>query len=298
MLVSATLGVLVGFSVGYLVGRSSPEQETDHIATGAVGLKPSTTASTSAESVPVGCDEACLAIVTWNVRGYPETEASDTTWFDEQIQDLGAGILCIQEIANDQRVATFLQRNPPYTRDAFANSARGQDNAILATESVGLTQLDLVDGFRHPPQIVSVSHEGFDAVVVTVHLSWEPVGQRVAELAQLENLVAEWLTQDPDVLLVGDFNLQPDEIEAFAERIGFEVLYGRNQLSVGTLHSGNSYDYFLISPDLASEEAHSAEVITFAMNQRATAQRVSDHRPVRAHFLCDEGFRDRPPENP
>jgi hypothetical protein len=72
------------------------------------------------------------------------------------------------------------------------------------------------------------------------------------------------------------------------------VLLGNNQAAVGTLYSGNSYDYFLISPDLAAEEAQGATVVVFDGADLEIARRVSDHMPVLAFFGCDERFRDRP----
>jgi len=59
--------------------------------------------------------------------------------------------------------------------------------------------------------------------------------------------------------------------------------------------AGNRYDWFLVSPDLASEEAETCRIITFAGDDLAIAKKVSDHMPVMATFKTDAKFRDRKP---
>lgn len=239
-------------------------------------------------------DDSCFWIATWNIRGYPEKRADDTEWFHRQLRQLGADVLCLQEIANSDRLAELLRRQPEYARQAFTDSGSGQDNAILTAGDIGLEELDGENGFQHAPRSAFVTHRGFDAVLMTVHLSWEPVSRRFDEMRLLEPFVADMLRIDPDVMIVGDFNLPPTEVHGLAEHLGMKVLMARNQETIGTMQSGRSYDYFLISTDLADEEAQGATVVEFEAADLEIAWRVSDHRPVLAYFACDERFRDRP----
>jgi exonuclease III len=62
---------------------------------------------------------------------------------------------------------------------------------------------------------------------------------------------------------------------------------------VGTTHANNRYDHFLVSPDLASEEALSCGIQTFAGADLEIAKRVSDHLPVLARFSTDTKYKDR-----
>jgi hypothetical protein len=79
-------------------------------------------------------------------------------------------IVCIQEIANQGRIDTFVSSEVSYSSSAFQDSSDGQDNAIFAKASV--TMLDIADptGFQHPVQAAYVARNGFDAVIVTVPL--------------------------------------------------------------------------------------------------------------------------------
>ena len=285
------MGLLIGVIVGYFAGQdrsSSPNPAGRRVT----ARQPAQTV----QELGVG-QEACLRIATWNIRGYPERKEADTAWFHEQLRDLQAEVLCIQEIANERRLSSLLEGSTPYSQFVFADSNSGRDNAILATRDIDLEGLDTPGGFQHPLQAAYVSYRGFDAVVVTVHLTWEPISRRRDEMRLLEPLVAELLQTDPDVMLVGDFNLRPDEVRSLADRLGLVLLKGGNQASVGTLHSGSSYDYFLVSPDLAAEEAQGATVVVFESADLDIARRVSDHMPVLAFFSCDERFRDRPLED-
>ena len=77
---------------------------------------------------------------------------------------------------------------------------------------------DIVDpvGFQHPAQAAYVSYRGFDAVVVTVHLSWTDEDLRKAEKQLLQG--------DPDVIVAGDFKTTEDGIEYLAQAIGLLVM--------------------------------------------------------------------------
>ena len=287
---SFAAGLLVGLVGGHFIGlgRSSPPPV---LGPDADDRPP----SQSVQGFTVPHDE-CLRVATWNIRGYPERRDEDTAWFHEQLRKLQADVLCVQEIANEQRLATLLESGAPYSQSVFADSGSGQDNAILAVAGVGLADLEVAGGFQCPAQAAFATYRGLDAVVVTVHLAWEPASARLKEMRLLEPLVREMLQIDPDVMVVGDFNLEPNEASALAERLGMSVLFAVNQTAVGTLHSGSSYDYFLLSPDLAEEEALGATVVVFEDTDLEIARRVSDHMPLLAYFSCGERFRDRPAE--
>jgi endonuclease/exonuclease/phosphatase family metal-dependent hydrolase len=154
---------------------------------------------------------------------------------------------------------------------------------------------DLPDpqGFQHPAQAAYVWSGGFDAVVVTVHLSWTDTAMREKEKQALKGVVSEALKTDPDVLVVGDFNTKEDGIQELAQATGLVVMVPAGQDGVGTTYAGNRYDHFLVSPDLASEEAVGAHIETFAGDDLAAAKETSDHMPVTTRFRTDERFRDK-----
>jgi len=236
--------------------------------------------------------EKHVLIATWNVRGYPETEQDRREWFSDKIIEFSPDIICVQEIANQDRVDKFLANEEHFTSEAFLNSSDGQDNAIFTAEWVEMEDMPDPSGFQHPAQAAYVSYRGFDAVIITVHLSWTDVAMREQEKALLGDIVSEMLEKDPDVIIAGDFNITEQEIQELADSIGMEVMVPPGQDGVGTTHAGNRYDHFLISPDLESEEAIACEIKTFLGEE--IAEEVSDHLPVLAVFSTQPRFKDRP----
>jgi len=234
-----------------------------------------------------------IVLLTWNVRGYPEKEAVSRRWFHDTLLRLGPGVACVQEIASQERVDAFLSGESLFTRAAFIDSTDSQDNAIFVQAKVGLRDLPDPEGFQHPPQAVYLYSRGFDATLVTVHLSWKNLEWREKEKQLLKDAVQEMRKIDPDVIVAGDFNTPENEIRDLADFLGLEVMAPLAQDGVGTTHAGNRYDYFLISKDLADEEALWSHIERFIGNDLDTARKVSDHLPVIARFRVDEKFRDR-----
>jgi endonuclease/exonuclease/phosphatase family metal-dependent hydrolase len=234
-----------------------------------------------------------VIIATWNVRGYPETRTADRRWFTAELDSLQPDVLCLQEIANQAKVNSFLAQEEHFTSAAFHDSGDGQDNAILTDRRVALEDLPDPEGFQHPAQVACVACRGFDAVVVTVHLSWTNAAWRQREKALLRDVVATALQKDPDVIVCGDFNTTEPGIEDLARTLGLQVMAPAGQAGLGTTHAGNRYDHFLVSPDLAGEEAVWCRIVTFTGDDLKIAQRVSDHLPVLAVFRTDQAFQDR-----
>jgi len=234
-----------------------------------------------------------VIISTWNVRGYPEKNQGNRNWFSEQLDEMSADIICVQEIANQKRVDKFLEDEDYYSSAAFLNSSDGQDNAVFTASWIQLEDMTDPDGFQHPAQTAYVSYLGFDAVVVTVHLSWTDTAMREKEKKLLKGIVTEMLKKDPDVIIAGDFNTKEKGIEELAKSIGMQVMVPADQTGVGTTHAGNRYDHFLVSPDLANEEAVRCCIVTYSGSDLKRAKKVSDHLPVLALFNADEQYRDR-----
>ena len=237
--------------------------------------------------------EGDFIIVTWNVRGYPEKNVTEQKFFDNELLKLNPDVVCIQEIANDKDVREFVTRESAYSKTAFVDSSDGQDNAVFAKNDVGLADIADPPGFQHPAQEAYIYRNGFDAVVITVHLSWTDEAMREKEKVLLKGVVKEALTKDPDVIVCGDFNTTETGIQELAKATGMVVMVPKGQDGVGTTHAGNRYDHFLVSPDLAREEAASCRIETFTGQDDAIAEKVSDHVPVAACFSTDVKYQDR-----
>ena len=231
--------------------------------------------------------------MTWNLRGYPEKDPASRAWFSTELAKLAPDVLCIQEIADQAKVTAFMTTEPHFTKVAFLDSPDGQDNAIFGDDQVAVNPLARPTGFQHPAAAAYVTCGGFDATVITVHLSWTDKVRREQEKALLKNFVAEARKADPDVLVAGDFNTEQPDIGELASSCGLKVMVPGNVTTTGTTHAGHRYDWLLVSPDLADEEAIGAEIVIFSTADLSTAKKVSDHLPVKARFRTEEQFKDR-----
>jgi len=245
------------------------------------------------EPAPPPAPSRPLTVVSWNIRGYPEKQPANTAWVHLQLDRLCPDVLCLQEIANQDRVQTFCANDTRLKYVAFQDSPDGMDNAIFTAGTVTLQDIPDPEGFQHPAQAAMVMSGGFDAVVVSLHLSWTNRALREKEMALLRNVVRDMSRYDPDVMLVGDFNLTEREIEALAQGMGMVVMVPAGQDGVGTTQAGNRYDHFLVTHDLADEEAISCRIQTFTDSDQVISGQVSDHLPIVATFRTDERYRDR-----
>jgi endonuclease/exonuclease/phosphatase family metal-dependent hydrolase len=224
-------------------------------------------------------------VMTWNVRGYPEKTLERQAWFSDVLSEYEADILCVQEIANDDRVTAFLASETVYVAAAFLNSSDGQDNAIFFRNGLEICDTPDPEGFSHPAQLAYFNRGEFDAYILTVHLAWTDVSQRATERTRLATVSKALMTLDPDLIVAGDFNTTGapgDTIEGLAEDMGLTVLVPTND--DGTTCAGSHYDYILVSPSIMQAWCPIATVITF--DNDTVACEVSDHRPVLAHFDC------------
>ena len=307
----ASVALLVGIGLGHWNATSNPPDLDDLLDRGSKAWERLPRADLEAlqESVrgalqrvsssgpkPAGRDwpdGEDLIMLTWNVRGYPEKNRESKDWFSRRLIDLGPHVVCIQEIGSQRRVDTFLAREDLFPAVAFKDSKDGQDNAIFASRAVQIDDLPDPQGFQHPAQAAYVSSGGFDAVIVTVHLSWTNRALRKREKTLLSGVVVDMARTDPDVLIVGDFNTKEQGIQELARSIGLVVMVPEGQDGVGTTHAGNRYDHFLVSRDLAAEEALTCRIVTFEGDDLDMAKKVSDHLPVQARFRVEDRFRDR-----
>jgi len=234
-----------------------------------------------------------LVLGTWNVRGYPETTSERAAWFSDQLRAMGIQVLCIQEIANQAKVDSFISTEEGFSAAAFKNSSDGQDNAVFFSNGIEILDVSDPEGFQHPAQAVYFRYYGLDAMLITVHLAWTDTAQRANERTLLVDIVKQALEVDPDVILAGDFNTTEksgDTIAGLADSLGLNILMPDNS-SIGTTYAGKNYDYILVSPDLYTEEAlDDSRIIVFDDEQ--IASEVSDHRPVIAGFRTDLAYSD------
>ncbi|MCK4246401.1 endonuclease/exonuclease/phosphatase family protein [Candidatus Bipolaricaulota bacterium] len=244
--------------------------------------------------------DSVLVLMTWNVQGYPEGTEVKRELFSTAIGGIGAHVLCVQEIKGIGVVKDFVTNEVGYTQYAFTDDrSEGKDNAIFAFSDVSMDDGRVSDpaGFQFEAKAVYVAYGGFDAVLITVHLSYKDTDKRKEEWALLADFVNQALEIDPDVIVAGDVNTKGkedwDTIENLAMTLGLQILspVGPNATPTNYGQSPHWFDHILVSSDLFTEEAIAGYTVLFA--DTGTATDVSDHRPVVALFRTDPEYCDR-----
>lgn len=148
------------------------------------------------------------------------------------------------------------------------------------------------DNFAREPAFVCLVAGGFDFVLAPYHATWsdgdiDVISDEADELGDVFAAMAAAQSGERDLLVIGDFNLVPEDLE---EAIGREVpTVGTGSTLNGTgARTGNLYDHLLVFDGGASGELiGTAEVIDVrseAANNKTFFDEVSDHLPIVARF--------------
>ena len=157
-----------------------------------------------------------------------------------------------------------------------------------------------------PPYAASFQAGNFDFVVIEAHIRWGD--SKKARLAELE-LFAEWVTAkrkestavDKDILVMGDFNLEDEEMFKVLTGYGLKVpdaLVGRDLGS--NLERNKRYDQILHFPQYPSNFTNAGNVLDFytggikplfpemkEKDKLAFTFQMSDHLPLWVQINTD-----------
>jgi endonuclease/exonuclease/phosphatase family metal-dependent hydrolase len=248
-----------------------------------------------------GRASADLVIVTWNVKWSRQDPAA---WLRGRLTEFDADVLCLQEIAESSANRLQLQ-SLGFSQCAPKEYKAGDENAVFGRHGVSITPVAVsgLEYFTHPPAVVYLASRGLDTSIIVVHLKEgndsKDRMKREEEMDQLVQLVVCRLRADPDVMIVGDFNVERPEAERLVDKLeaGTRTGGGSQEWILepvdapqGTTKGRHTYDYFLLSPDLAGEEAAGFSV---GLPGNAMNWSASDHRPVIGRFRTDAQFQDR-----
>jgi endonuclease/exonuclease/phosphatase family metal-dependent hydrolase len=244
-------------------------------------------------AVASSCASGEIRLMTWNVRGYPEDTAAERALFSSVLSTYAPDVLCIQEIANADRVNTFKSMEMGYGSVAFTDSSDGMDNAVFARNGTLLADLLDPPGFQHPAQLAYFNAYGGSAAlagyVLNVHLSYEDNARRAQERATLVSWAKPRIDAGDNVIIAGDFNTKGgsgDTIYSLAQALRMTVVEPALGSS-GTTCAGSAYDWILVSPSLTTAWCITVQVIV--PTNTTLACDVSDHRPVLATFKPKTG---------
>lgn len=158
------------------------------------------------------------------------------------------------------------------------------------------------DDFSRDPYWATFQAGEFDFSVIAVHVIWgKRVGPRKAEvraLADVYRYVQESNGDEDDVLLVGDFNRNPTDAEAYSRIMSIPSMTRLFQFPQKShIKDSSLYDNIFFQKDAVTEYLGRYGIdrfdeTDFGNDDKAANLAVSDHRPVWAVFslkLDDDG---------
>ena len=153
---------------------------------------------------------------------------------------------------------------------------------------------DGIDNFSRDPYWATFRAGEFDFSVIAVHVIWgDTVGPRKAEvraLADVYRYVQEANGVEEDVLLVGDFNRNPNDAEAYSPIMAIPSMTRLFELPQKShIRDSSLYDNIFFQTDFVTEYLGISGIdkfdeTDFGNDDKAANLAVSDHRPVWAVF--------------
>ena len=168
---------------------------------------------------------------------------------------------------------------------------------LISVVSPGELYPDAADGkddFSRDPYWATFRAGEFDFSVIAVHVIWgDTVGPRKAEvraLADVYRYVQEANGTEEDVLLVGDFNRNPNDAESYSRIMAIPSMTRLFELPQKShIRDSSLYDNIYFQTDVVTEYLGRCGIdrfdeTDFGNDDKAANLAVSDHRPIWAVF--------------
>jgi len=254
-------------------------------------------------------DEA-IRLASWNIRIFSDGSRDDAE-LNKICQNLkDYDFVSIVELRDEkvlQRTEAILQamgKDYDYqVSDAVGRGVKERyaflyDASKVEVVEPGTIFPDPEDVFIREPYYASFRSGKFDFTIIAIHVIWgDTVGERRAEIQKLADVyshVQESNSSEQDVILAGDFNREPNDVESYAplRNISFMMpLFSLPQKS--HIKESSLYDNIWFQSEYVSEYTGTSGIdkfdeTDFADDDKAANLAVSDHRPVWAEFHTDK----------
>ena len=256
-----------------------------------------------------------LKLAAWNIRIF-----SDNSRDDAELQKIAQTLIDYDFIAiselRDEKVLKRVQRilsesgaeygyliSDPVGRTGSPHRERYAFlyyKGLVSVVKDGELYPDAADGqddFVRDPYWATFRAGKFDFSVIAVHVVWgdSVAGRRaeVMELAEVYQYVQEANGAEDDVLLVGDFNREPDDLIAYSNLMSLPSMTHLFRLPQKShIVDSSLYDNIFFQTDYVTEYLGSSGIdkfdeTDFGNDDKAANLAVSDHRPVWAVFRID-----------
>ena len=254
-------------------------------------------------------DPSALKLAAWNIRIMSNNSRTDAelraiarTLAD---YDFIAIVELRDEVVLKRTQGILLQMGKAYQYQLSSPVGRGVKERyafLYRADRVNVVEQgklypDAADGkddFSRDPYWATFRAGAFDFSVIVVHVIWgDTVGPRKAEvraLADVYRYVQEANGDENDVLLVGDFNRNPNDAEAYSRIMAIPSMTQLFQFPEKShIKDSSLYDNIFFQKDAVTEYLGKYGIdrfdeTDFGNDDKAANLAVSDHRPVWAIF--------------
>ena len=275
--------------------EESPPTETDPVVT----QNPTASETNASE----------LKIAAWNIR-----IMSNNSRTDAELQAIARTLadydfIAIVELRDEtvlqrtQRILAQMGKSYDYefspavgrgVKERYAFLYKKERVSVIRPGELYPDTADGKDDFIRDPYWATFRAGEFDFSVIAVHVIWgDTVGPRKAEvraLADVYRYVQEVNGAEEDVLLVGDFNRNPNDAESYSRIMAIPSMTRLFELPQKShIRDSSLYDNIYFQTDAVTEYLGRCGIdrfdeTDFGNDDKAANLAVSDHRPVWAVF--------------
>ena len=272
-------------------------------------------------TAPEGLSEAkvksSLSVAAWNIRILSDNSRNDSELHKIAQTLIDYDFIAISELRDEavlkrtQKILSQMgkmyqyQLSPAVGRGVKERYAFLYKRDLVSVVKQGELYPDAADGkddFARDPYWATFRAGAFDFSVIVVHVIWgDTVGPRKAEVSALADVyryVQEANGTEEDVLLVGDFNRNPNDTEAYSRIMAIPSMVRLFELPQKShVRDSSLYDNIFFQSDYVTEYLGTSGIdkfdeTDFGNDDQAANLAVSDHRPVWAVFgieIDDDG---------
>ena len=264
------------------------------------------------QNVVRGSRQPGLKLAGWNIRILSDGSRDDTELYEIAKTLIDYDFIAISEL-RDEKVLQRIQRilsesgaeygylmSNPVGREGSRHKERYAFlyyKGLVSVVKGGEHYPDAADGkddFVRDPYWATFRAGKFDFSVIVVHVIWgKSVGARKAEVKALGDVyryVQASNGTEEDVILVGDFNRNPTDTEAYSNIMAILSMTRLFQFPQKShIRDSSLYDNIFFQTNYVNEYLNKSGIdrfdeTDFGNDDRAANLAVSDHRPVWAVF--------------
>ena len=254
-------------------------------------------------------EKQTISMAAWNIRIFSDNSRDDTELAIIAEILVNYDFIAITEIRDERvlrRTLAFLQKmgrdydyliSSPVGSKVKERYAFLFDSALITVIENGEIFADPDDVFLREPYYATFRAGQFDFTVIAIHVIYgKLVGQRQEEIQALATIFQAIQSADPleqDVILLGDFNREPDDLVAYGPLMTIPFMTYLFDLPLKShIKDSSLYDNILFQTNHLTEYTgehgiNRFDEIYFENDDKAANLAVSDHRPIWAKFYIN-----------